>query len=169
MIDFNKDVMPLKDKLYRLALRLLQNDAEAQDITQETLIRLWARLSQLDSAGQAEATGLTISHNLALDALKRAGRNYEQIEAQHENFAPDRSLSAIDTLAAQDRRDFVRRLIDSLPPKQRAVVQLRDIEGKSYREIAEILQLSEEQVKITLFRARQSLKRHFQNSESHEL
>lgn len=169
MIDFTKDVMPLKDKFYRLALRLLQNDAEAQDITQETLIRLWIRISQIDAAEDAEALGLTISHNLALDALKRAGRNYEQIGNQHENFAPDHSQTPIDALAATDRRNFVRQLIDSLPPKQRTIVQLRDIEGKSYRDIARVLQMSEEQVKVTLFRARQALKKSCSNNEDYEI
>lgn len=158
MIDFNKDVMPLQDKFYRLALRLLRNDAEAQDVTQETLIRLWTRRNQLASTTDAEALGLTISLNLSRDALTRAGRNYEQIDNLDEDLLPDNSSNAIDNLAANDRRNFVHKIIDRLPPKQKALVQLRDIEGKSYREIAEIMQLSEEQVKVTLFRARQSLK-----------
>lgn len=160
MIDFNKDVIPLSNKLYRLALRMVHNEAEAQDITQETLIRLWLRRATLNVAADAEALGLTVCLNLAKDALSRAGRNYEQIDNMDENFAPDSSQNAIDALTANDRRNLIREIINRLPPRQRAVVQLRDIEGKSYREIAELMQLTEEQVKVTLFRARQSMKQH---------
>ena len=160
MIDFNKDVIPLSNKLYRLALRMVHNEAEAQDITQETLIRLWLRRATLNAAADAEALGLTVCLNLAKDALSRAGRNYEQIDNMDENFAPDSSQNAIDALTANDRRNLIREIITRLPPRQRAVVQLRDIEGKSYREIAELMQLTEEQVKVTLFRARQSMKQH---------
>lgn len=160
MIDFNKDVIPLSNKLYRLALRMVHNEAEAQDITQETLIRLWLRRATLNAAADAEALGLTVCLNLAKDALSRAGRNYEQIDNMDENFAPDSSQNAIDALTANDRRNLIREIINRLPPRQRAVVQLRDIEGKSYREIAELMQLTEEQVKVTLFRARQSMKQH---------
>ena len=49
-------------------------------------------------------------------------------------------------------------MINELPEKQRSIVQLRDIEGKSYKEIAEVLGLTEEQVKVNLFRARQRIK-----------
>ena len=158
MIDFNRDVMPLRNKFYRLALGLLRNTAEAEDITQETLIRLWTRCNSLSSPQEAEALGLTISYNLARDTLGRAGPNYEPLDNLDESQALDTSANAIDSLYAADRREMLRRMINTLPVKQQTIVQLRDIEGKSYKEIAGIMQLSEEQVKITLFRARQSLK-----------
>lgn len=169
MIDFAKDVMPLRNRFYRLALRLLHDSAEAEDITQETLIRLWQRRMALATAADAETLGFVICHNLSRDALSRAGRNYEQIDEQDENFALDSSQTAIDQLAADDRHDFLCRIINRLPPKQRVTVQLRDIEGKSYREIAAIMQITEEQVKITLFRARQSLKLACKTTDRDEL
>ena len=61
----------------------------------------------------------------------------------------------------RDRVQLVRQLIDQLPEKQRSVMQLRDFEGKSYRDIATILQISEEQVKINIFRARKTIKERF--------
>ena len=69
----------------------------------------------------------------------------------------------------QDRVRLVRRLIDNLPEKQRSVMQLRDIEGKSYKEIAQILAISEEQVKINIFRARQTIKQKFIETEKYGL
>lgn len=169
MIDFNKDVMPLKNKFYRLALRLLHNDAEAQDITQETLIRLWTRCETLASASDAENLGLTISYNLSRDTLSRAGRNYEQLENIDETLVPESSQNIMDNLVAADRRTFIRKIINNLPIKQKTLVQLRDIEGKSYREIADIMQITEDDVKITLYRARQSLKEVCKHSEAYGL
>ena len=69
----------------------------------------------------------------------------------------------------QDRIQLVRRLIDNLPEKQRSVMQLRDIEGKSYKEIAQILDISEEQVKINIFRARQTIRQKFIETEKYGL
>ena len=64
--------MPLKNRFYRLALRVLQDGAEAQDVTQETLIRLWRRIDTIQSAAEAEALGVAICRNLSLDSLRRA-------------------------------------------------------------------------------------------------
>ena len=64
---------------------------------------------------------------------------------------------------------LLHRLIAGLPEKQRTVLQLRDVEGKSYREIAEILGITEEQVKVTLFRARQKVKQQFIDRENYGL
>jgi RNA polymerase sigma-70 factor (ECF subfamily) len=69
----------------------------------------------------------------------------------------------------QDRIQLVRRLIDNLPEKQRSVMQLRDIEGKSYKEIAQVLDISEEQVKINIFRARQTIRQKFIETEKYGL
>ena len=158
MTDFNTDVMPLKSKFYRLALRLLNDDAEAQDITQETLIRLWTRCATLPSAADAEKLGLTITYNLARDALTRAGRTHEQLDAIDENMTADYSQSPIDSLAETDRRQFLRSVIERLPLRQQTAVQLRDIEGKTYQEIAQTLDISETQVKVYLHRARTKIK-----------
>jgi RNA polymerase sigma-70 factor (ECF subfamily) len=69
----------------------------------------------------------------------------------------------------QDRIRLVRRLINDLPEKQRSVMQLRDFEGKSYKEIAAIMAISEEQVKINIFRARQAIKQKFIEAEKYGL
>ena len=69
----------------------------------------------------------------------------------------------------RDRVELIRRLIDHLPEKQRSVMQLRDFEGKSYKEIAQILGISEEQVKINIFRARQTIKQKYIETEKYGL
>lgn len=169
-ISFRNDILPLKNELYRLALRITLNPAEAEDVVQETLIKVWNRREQWDNLDSIEAFCLTICRNLSLDKMRKMeNQNPSLDEAQHD--APDRSYSSNPEEQAmqQDRIRLVRRLINDLPEKQRSVMQLRDFEGKSYKEIAAIMAISEEQVKINIFRARQAIKQKFIEAEKYGL
>ena len=166
-ISFRNDILPLKDKLYRLAFRITLNSAEAEDIVQDTLMKVWDRReewSRIDSIG---AFCLTIARNLAIDrSQKMEAQNVElipEIQEQPESFTP------YDRLAGNEQLKLVHRLINELPEKQRSIIQLRDIEGKNYKEIANIMQLSEEQVKVNLFRARQKIKQRYLEIENYGL
>lgn len=169
-ISFRNDILPLKNELYRLALRITLNPAEAEDIVQETMIKVWNRRDQWDDIDSIEAFCLTICRNLSLDKMKKmANQNQSLSEGEHDT--PDRSYSSNpeEQAVQQDRVALVRRLIDELPEKQRSVMQLRDFEGKSYKEIAEIMAISEEQVKVNIFRARQAIKQRFIETEKYGL
>ena len=79
-------------------------------------------------------------------------------------------MAAPDKLMERDERlGLLHRLIAELPEKQRTILQLRDVEGKSYKEIAEILQLTEEVVKVNLFRARQRIKLKYNEIDTYGL
>lgn len=69
----------------------------------------------------------------------------------------------------KDKLNIVKNIIDELPEKQRSCLQLRDIEGKSYKEIADILSITEDQVKVNIFRARQAVKQRFQQFDRYGL
>ncbi|HCE47093.1 MAG TPA: RNA polymerase subunit sigma-70, partial [Prevotellaceae bacterium] len=71
MVNFRDDVLPLKDKLYRLALRITLETREAEDIVQETLIRVWKKREEWDKIESIEAFSLTICRNLALDQIAK--------------------------------------------------------------------------------------------------
>ena len=79
------------------------------------------------------------------------------------------AASPFDRLVNKERMTLVGQLVNELPEKQRIVLQLRDIEGESYRKIATVLNLTEEQVKVTLFRARQKVKQRFLEIEKYGL
>jgi len=168
-ISFRNDILPLKNELYRLALRITLNPAEAEDIVQETLIRVWNRRDKWDELESIEAFCLTICRNIALDKLKRAENQNQSLQNEHDT--PDSSYASNPEEQAlqRDRIQLLRRLIDSLPEKQRSCMQLRDFEGKSYKEIATILAISEEQVKVNIFRARQAVKQKFNKTENYGL
>lgn len=169
-ISFRDDVLPLKDKLYRLALRITLNNAEAEDVVQETLIKVWNRRSQWEEIESIEAFALTICRNLSLDKIKRMGNDHDSLDdSTHDSPDSSSSSNPEEQTMARDQVALVRQLIDRLPEKQRSVIQLRDIEGKSYREIANIMCISEEQVKVNLYRARQTIKKKFSETDSYGL
>ena len=169
-ISFRDDVLPLKDKLYRLALRITLNNAEAEDVVQETLIKVWNRRSQWEEIESIEAFALTICRNLSLDKIKRMGNDHDSLDdSAHDSPYSSSSSNPEEQTMARDQVALVRQLIDRLPEKQRSVIQLRDIEGKSYREIATIMCISEEQVKVNLYRARQTIKKKFSETDSYGL
>ena len=169
-ISFRTDVLPLKNELFRLALRITLNREEAEDVVQETMIKVWNRREQWEQIESMEAFCLTICRNLALDKTRKMGFLDQSLETD-EHDAPDYSHTANPEEQAiqQDRIRLVRRIIDNLPEKQRSVMQLRDFEGKSYKEIAAILEISEEQVKINIYRARQVIKQKYIEAEKYGL
>ena len=87
----------------------------------------------------------------------------EQVERQDQASTPS------ERMIQKDKLDIVRKIIDELPEKQRSCLQLRDIEGKAYKEIANILSITEEQVKVNIFRARQTVKQRFQQFDRYGL
>ena len=135
-VSFRNDVLPLKNELFRLALRITLNRAEAEDVVQETLIKVWNRRDRWDEIESIEAFCLTICRNIAVDKMRKMENQNQSLEEGQD--APDRSYfsNPEEQAMQQDRIQLVRRLIDNLPEKQRSVMQLRDFEGKSYKEIA---------------------------------
>lgn len=166
-INFRQDVLPLKDKLFRLALRITFDRAEAEDVVQETLIRVWNKRDEWEQFGSIEAYCIAVARNLAIDRSERRDSQTLELTPEMEQ-TPDAS-SPYDQLVSRERLALVRRLVRELPEKQRTIMQLRDVEGKSYKEIAVLLGLTEEQVKVNLFRARQKVKQQFINIEGYGL
>lgn len=166
-IDFRKDILPLKDKLFRLALRITFDRAEAEDIVQETMIRVWNKRDEWDGLESVEAYCLTVARNLAIDRSEKKDSQTMELTIEAEQ-TPDAS-SPYDRLVNKERLKLVHRLVGELPEKQRLIMQLRDVEGKSYKEIAAALRLTEEQVKVNLFRARQKVKQKFIDIDNYGL
>lgn len=166
-ISFRNDILPLKDKLFRLALCITHNREEAEDIVQDTMLRVWNRREEWNVWETVEGFCLTICRNLAIDRSQK-------MDARHVELTPEVTelpdLAAPDKLMEWDERlGLLHRLIAELPEKQRTILQLRDVEGKSYKEIAGILQLTEEVVKVNLFRARQRIKLKYNEIDTYGL
>lgn len=161
-ISFRNDILPLKNELFRLALRITLNREEAEDVVQETMIKVWNRRDDWGRLDSIEAFCLTVCRNLAVDKTRQHERQNLTLDAaDHETADVSYASNPEEQTVQRDRIELVRRLINSLPEKQRSIMQLRDIEGKSYKEIATALSISEEQVKVNIFRARQVIKQRY--------
>lgn len=158
-ISFRNDILPLKDKLFRLALRITLDRAEAEDVVQDTMIKVWNKRDEWSQFESVEAYCLTVAKNLAIDrSQKKEAQNVEltpEMEEANDVNSPHESLIFDEKMA------IIHRLVNELPEKQKLIMQLRDIEGESYKKIASILNLTEEQVKVNLFRARQKVKQRY--------
>lgn len=167
-INFLSDVLPLKDKLFRLALRITLDRAEAEDIVQDSLIRIWDHRAEWSKIENLEAYSITICRNLALDRNKRAVASNLQLDEQRDQ-SPDPQRTPDEELTHQQRLELIRNLMNQLPEVQRSIMELRDIEGKSYTEIAQILNLNESQVKVYLHRARTKIRTQIERIEGYGL
>ena len=147
-------VLPLSDKRFRLALRITMNRAEAEDVVQDTLLKVWEHREEWEQINNLEAFAIATCRNRALDVMKRAGRNTEKLD----EMAHFSSQTPQEQLEADEQISLVNRLMDDLPEVQRTIMLLRDIEGKTYQEIAQTLDISETQVKVYLHRARTKIK-----------
>lgn len=166
-ISFRNDVLPLKDKLYRMALRITFDTTEAEDIVQDTLIKVWDKREEWPQLASIEAYCMTICRNLSLDRREKKEAQHIALDENLHN-RPDVS-TPYDKMAASDSIRIVGELLKGLPQTQQDIVQLREIEGKSYKEIATVLNLSEEQVKVYLFRARQRIKQRYKEIQGYGL
>ncbi|MCD8304587.1 MAG: RNA polymerase sigma factor [Prevotellaceae bacterium] len=167
-VSFTNDVLPLKDKLFRLALRVTLDRAEAEDVVQDTLVKVWNERGKWQEIRSLEAFSLTLCRNIALDRRKRASAtNAPLTEREHQMRD---SLPQPDELVhRKERLRLVREAMDSLPEMQRTLMLLRDVEGKTYKEIAEMLAVTEAQVKVYLHRARQRIKKTIEETENYGL
>ncbi|MBL7857176.1 MAG: RNA polymerase sigma factor [Cyclobacteriaceae bacterium] len=154
---FQNRVMPAKNKLFRFALRFLGNEEEAKDVVQEVFIRVWNGREQMNEIQNWEAWCMRITKNLSLDRIRSLNR--KQTQPVEEAFhVHQQELTPHETTELHESMQRVNNLIASLPEKQRQVIHLRDVEGYSYNEICEILELDMSQVKVSLFRARNAVR-----------
>ena len=167
-IDFRYDLLPLKNKLFRLALRITLDSAEAEDVTSDTLIKVWNKREELRGVESIEAYCMTVCRNLALDRHEKKEAQNLSLEANEIDTA-DNSFTPDEQLERDEKLRKVHELFNQLPERQRSIMQLRDIEEKSYREIATIMGVSEEVVKVTLFRARQAIRKQYDKIENYGL
>lgn len=160
-IDFRYDLLPLKNRLFRLALRITLDHAEAEDIVEDTLLRVWSKREEMEEVENLEAYCLTICRNLALDRSAKKDAQNVSLDAQPYDTV-DLSPDPQAQMEQAERLEIVWRIFATLPERQRTILQLRDIEGKSVRETADIMQMSEANVKVMLHRARQLLRQRLQ-------
>ena len=145
----------LRNKIFRFACRMLHDDEDARDITQDVSEKIWNIHKQKRLSGNIEALAMTMTKNLCLDKLKH------EKQKQHKLQVLRYRQEAIFQPADYDRKNsfqVIRELIDKLPAKQRMVIHLRDVEFYSFDEIAAIMQIEVSAVRMNVSRARKTVK-----------
>ena len=164
---FKNEILPLKDKLYRYALSFLKEKAESEDVVQEVFLRLWQKRKQLNEIKNIEAWSMTITRNLTMDRLKAQKLRFDKLQAAQELV--QENLDPEDMTVRTEEISGVRKVIDSLSEKQKQVIVLRDIEGYTYKEIGDIIGIDQNLVKVTLFRARENVRKKLLKTDQYGL
>jgi len=162
--EFNHIVQELKDKMYRLALRLVKDPEEARDVVQDALVKIWTKWEKLEHINNKAAYCMTITRNVGIDKIRSKRMKTTDIDEHYDIQSGTANPEKLTIVKDEFRR--VKKVIDNLPENHRTVIQLRDIEGYSYKEIVEITGFSQEKVKVYLHRARTRLKQHFKKRVS---
>jgi len=163
-MDLRTDILPHRDRLYRLALSIVPHTAEAEDIVQETMLRAWERRDEWASIQNMAAWLSQVCRRLALDCKKsnayQASHPAEKAEMSHDPSAH---------WETQEAYRLCQQLIEQLPSPQNDILRLRDIEGLSYHDIATHLNLSEDQVRVYLHRARAKVREQYVRMQGYGL
>lgn len=153
--EFIQLVNPFKDKLFRIAKRMLISREEAEDATQEVLVRLWNNKKKLVNYNSVEALAVTMTKNYCFDQLK--SKRASNLQLVHSNYKND-NASIEREVEGKDNWNFVEQIITELPEQQRLIIQMRDIEECEFSEIAKVLEMNETAVRVALSRARKTIR-----------
>ncbi len=164
--EYKEKVLPTRDKLYRYAYFLLKNEEDAKDVVQDVLLKIWddRHKRKFDNI---EAWAITLIKNMAMDKLRRKKKNYSK--EQDLLTLTDRAPTPDQRHATNHMYAHLQDQIQQLSEKQQNIFHLREIEGRSYQEISEALDLDISQVKVYLHRARKFLKDKLFKIESYGL
>jgi RNA polymerase sigma factor (sigma-70 family) len=152
--EFIATVLPFKDKLYRLAKRILVSKDEAEDAVQEVYLKLWKGKQNIKKYKSPEAFAITMTKNYCLDRLK--SKQATNLKIVHNNFQTHENLEK--RIEANDGVAIVFKIMETLPDQQKIILQLRDIEQFEFSEIAKMLDSNETAVRVALSRARKTVR-----------
>ena len=162
--DFLKVVLPFKDKVFRLAKRLLVSREEAEDATQELIFKLWRNKEKLSGYKNVEAFAMTMTKNYCYDRLK--SKQASNLTLVHSNYK-EKETSLDKKVEHNDSVSLVHKLIEKLPEQQKTIIQLRDIEEYDYDEIAKMLNMNNTAVRVNLSRARKAIREKLTNTHNY--
>jgi RNA polymerase sigma-70 factor (ECF subfamily) len=154
--EYNEAVELYADNLYRFVVKHTQNRMLSEDVVQETFAKVWEKHETIDAI-KAKSYLFTTAYHQMIDALKKEKRT---TSFDGQDVKQDDELSHL-----FDVQKTLQEAVNRLPEIQKTVILLRDYEGYNYNEIAEITALNESQVKVYIFRARQTLKNYLKSTE----
>jgi RNA polymerase sigma factor (sigma-70 family) len=147
-------------KLYMIAIRIVRNKPEAEDAVQEVFLKMWTMGDKLDEYNDIEAVVVTMLKNKCIDVVRRRKYNEgEEVGTTALNF--EGPVSPLDQMVSGETKDLIRKIILGLPEHYRELVQLREIDGLSYEEIASATGVNVNSLRVSVSRARQIIKEEY--------
>ncbi|NNG08923.1 MAG: RNA polymerase sigma factor [Arenibacter sp.] len=162
--EFLNVVLPFKDKLFRMAKRLLVSREEAEDATQEIILKLWEKKKAMVGYNNVEAYAMMMTKNFCLDRLK--SKQAGNLKLVHSNYS-DESVSLQRQVEVRDSLGWIERIMQELPEQQKIILQLRDVEQYEYDEISKLLEMSPTAVRVALSRARKTVREKLMEKENY--
>jgi len=147
--EFNLCVDQHADGVFRFILKNIRDDEMARDVVQDSFTRMWERFDTI-AFEKAKSYLFTTAYHTMIDAIRKNQRQTSFESVSWDQAAPDRPYS--------DLKEILDEAVQRLPEIQRSALLLRDYEGYSYKEIGDVLELNESQVKVYIFRARVAMK-----------
>lgn len=163
--EFKIKLLPLKNRLYRLSLRLMNNSNDAEDVVQEVYLKIWNMQDKLDEILNIEAFMMTITRNLCLDKLKSKKNKFLTL---NEDITKHGFSDPHDITEHSDLVSKVVSVMKQLPEQQRTIVHLRDIEGYNFEEIIDITGWDINYLRVNLSRGRKKIKETILKLQHHE-
>jgi len=154
---FISKVLPLQNSWFKLAMGYLKNEFAAKDLVQDVAIKVWEKRLDWEQIENFPAWCMRIARNRCLDLLKKEKRTVLGISASYDTA--DITLNPQEKLEWKDSDHRIRKLLEGLEEPQRTIMLLREMECNSYKEIAAVMNLTMEQVKVNIYRGRQKLKK----------
>ena len=164
--EFKIRILPLKNKLFRLALRLTRNREEAEDIVQEVFLKIWSMRFDLRKYDSVEALMMTMTRNQCLDRLKM-----KKNKAMSLVFDVNQDIED-NPYRVSEQRDMIRTVmsvVDRLPEQQKTLIQLRDVEAYTFDEMEEITGFGQNYIRVNLSRARKKIRETIEKLQQNEL
>ncbi len=152
---FTKQLLPFKNKLYRLSIRMLSDAQEAADTVQDVYLKLWNMREQLHHINNPEAMAMTMTKNLCLDKLKtkkKLATETSPVNVLSERVNPEVQYEFQETSQA------IEHFINQLPEQQKWVMHLRDIEHYEFEDIETITGMNLNHIRVNLSRARKTVR-----------
>lgn len=149
--DFKANVLCMSDRIYPLVLRMLANRADAEDAVQDIMLKLWKIRRKID--GHPNLVGLIMltEKNHCLDVLRKKNQRIEELLT---DIHLTESQNGLDNLEWKELTNHIQNILRGMPKQQCAAILLRDIDGYDYQEIASVLGLKIEHVRVLVSRAR---------------
>ena len=153
--EFKINLLPIKNKLFRLSLRILNNSDDAEDVVQEVYIKIWKMQDKLNNLNNIEAFMMTVTRNLCLDKIKSKRNKFLSL---NEEVAKHTESDPLHITEQADLVNKVKEVMQMLPEQQRTIIHLRDIEGYNFEEIIEITGWDINYLRVNLSRGRKKIK-----------